>query len=113
MTVTEQVLKEHREKRQEINQIHEMLNNNILNTEGQEAVHMKEYYTELLREYDLEHYEIEKVLIHLPANERIVIRAYYLSENKKTWEDVSSRLHFSLQHIFRLKKSALKKLSQS
>lgn len=112
MTVTEQVLKAHRENRREINQLRKMLNDDILYADTQKVTHTKDYYIELLKKYDLEHCEIEKMLACLTVKERTILREYYLSNGEKTWEEIGTELHFSMQHIFRLRKSALKKLSQ-
>ena len=52
--------------------------------------------------------EIERAIDALESRERLILRDHYI--NGLTWEEVSCRRHYSLQHVHRIHAEALKNL---
>lgn len=96
-------LQKHRERTNEIGQMRSMMNSQLCTA-------VMEQYRKMIDEYDDEAIRIECKMDLLTSDERAVIRFYYLDKDMKTWEKVSELTNFSIRHVFRLRKSALKKL---
>ena len=69
-------------------------------------------YTESIEDYEEYGVKLERAMQCLSNDERTVMRAYYLDGENHTWEWISEFTHFSLQHVYRLRRSALDKLRE-
>lgn len=69
-------------------------------------------YKEKVDAYDALGIRLEQAMQTLSADERTIMRLYYLGSEDHTWEWIAIKMHFSMQHIYRLRKSALLKLQE-
>lgn len=69
-------------------------------------------YMEIIEDYEAHGVRLEQAMQCLSNDERTVMRSYYLDSENHTWEWISEFTHFSLQHVYRLRRSALDKLRE-
>lgn len=76
-----------------------------------ELFELRAFYDEKIRELHEKRREIENTIAELQdSNERMIMRYRYI--NGYSFEKISGRINYSLQHVFRLHKKALRAIEK-
>lgn len=99
--MTKERLRQYRNLKLEERQLKEQ--SNCIETQASQA--LQEFYRKNLEKLTAELLAIETAIAGLDAKSRTLIRDYYI--NGLTWEEVSERSHYCLQHCHRIHADAL------